>query len=103
MAQMIGCLPSVRVMVPGSSDPALSWVPCWVGSLLLPLLPAGAVSHCLFQRSKIFKNLKKTQHTPKPSELFPRPILSSFYLFGHTPPLASLTPVEVGWVGACGR
>ena len=37
VAQLVNCLPSAQVMIPGSWDRAPHRTPCSVGSLLLPL------------------------------------------------------------------
>ena len=51
VAQLVKCLPSAQVMIPGSWDQVPHWAPCSVGSLLLPLLlptPSHSLSLSLF-------------------------------------------------------
>ena len=44
VAQLVRYLPLAQVMISGSWHRALHWAPCLAGSLLLPLLPAHALS-----------------------------------------------------------
>ena len=47
VAQLVKCLPLAQVAIPGSWDGVLPQAPCSVGILLLPLLPASALSRYL--------------------------------------------------------
>ena len=64
VAQAVKCLPSGQVMISGSGDGAPHWVPCSVGSLVLPL-PLPTTSLFVHARSlslcQINKSLKKEE------------------------------------------
>ena len=60
VAQLVKCMPSPQVMIPGSWDGALLWVPCPAGSLLLTLcLPFLLLALSVKQINKIFRKQKK--------------------------------------------
>ena len=51
VAQLVKCLPSAQVMIPGFWDQALHRAPCLAGSLLLPL-PAVPCACAVSKRKK---------------------------------------------------
>jgi len=61
VAQSVRHLPSARVVIPGSWDPAPHQAPCSAGSLLLPLLAAPPA--CTLFLS--VKSIKKKKHLKK--------------------------------------
>ena len=58
VAQLVKCLPSAQVIVPGSWDGAPNMAPCSVESLLLPLLPLLLLS--LLKNKPLRKHFLKT-------------------------------------------